>query len=1660
MLASLLWRTGAAGRAASRDVGSAGGGNRPSTALKDAAPPAPPPRAGSLPPGAAGAAAIISEDERTSPDGLTVRRTRIVRTDFKYPLLRVTDTWRVDPATGTREHAGTSRAVADHVAVRLRPGATEDDLRALCRSAGCAVRRRLPLSGLYLVAFDAPEPDSVERYAAALAAAGEVVRDAQPDYIMTIVWTLPDDPGFGNLWGLHNTGQSGGTADADIDAPEAWDVATGSGAVVAGIVDTGIDAAHPDLAANIWTNPGEIPGNGLDDDGNGYADDVRGWDFYQWDNNPQDGHGHGTHVAGTIGAAGSNGVGVAGVNWSIKLMALKAFGGSDGTDSDVTEAIAYATWMATNGVKVRVTNNSYGAPSSATYVYDAVAAAGDAGMLFIAAAGNTGGSIDAAPQYPASYALPHVIAVAATDRNDNRSSFSSYGAVSVDLGAPGSDIYSTLPGGGYGNKSGTSMACPHVVGAAALLWDLNPDWDYARVRDALFAGVDQIASLTNKTVTHGRLNVSEALRSLRPDITHAPATNMTNLAGHYAIEAAIGPAAVLDTNRVRVAWNLDGGAGAFATNWMTRVSNDLFRALLPTQAAGSVVHYFIRAESANGKGAAAHPQGAPQTLHAFRVVEPVGLWVAGDPDDYGAADPAYGYHQYPSGLTINASVAQWAPESEGVRWRNDGWTGLKDVPATGATAAVAFRLGRSSTLIWRWQRQFRLTQTSGVPGIVNATSWWDEGQSAHTVTAAPSAAAGGTNYFFAGWSVDGVRAPDPSNTAVNPVTGIAMPAPRAARASYLEADLDADGDGLRDWWEHFYFGGTSVLAAADSDGDGADNFAEHGDRSDPRNSNSVPAAPSVAVQPLADPQARAAPFAVSAAVADAGGIASVTLYWSRTNGSYAGSAMAEGSTGGIYTGWIPAPGTNGDSFSYFVQARDAGDRLGMSGVYEFDVAYPESAVWPGAVTGLLMRPGTLTNVLVTLTNAGLGPMAWRAEAAFADSFETRPAAWLHGGSNDTWHVDARRARTGSRAWYGGRADKGEYLNRMNAWLQMPPFVVPPGARLALHHWADFERDTVKNGHYWDAAVVELATNGGAEFGAIVPEGGYPFKVTPNDDSPFPWHTPCLGGTGGWARLSFDLSAYAGMDARVRFRFGSDAFTLREGWYIDDVELAPNPYSNAWLRASPPAGVLAGGGGVVVTVAVDTAAMESGDAASFIDFVTDDPCAPTTTVPVSVSVRSPPGIDVLFAAQTGTDGSGRVTVSNGVFDVDWEPLAIEFLVSTNGGAAWTGAVVSAAGALFGAPAVSNALPLVVSGVPTSNALGAATNRLWIEWASTNGPLAGALAGGVLARVRAWDGIYWSGAATSAPFQVDNEPPTAPAWLAVTSHTAGAWSTNARVGFMLGEAGDGAGSGVGGYAYSFSTGAQAAVSGTSAQTAITGPPLPDASDWWLGVRAFDVRGNRGPETNAGPFGIDTLAPSAAFAQVAPVVSAYGQYVVGSTVTSYWTGFADNLSGVAGYYVGLADGGGTTNGAWAAGPPAVLQGTVPDAANMVYVWARDAAGLIGAAAAAPVLVLDPDADYDGDGMRSGGEEIAGTAADDGDSVFALTSLTVSSNGGGGVVLEWTVVSNRVYGVWHRPSMAVTGWFPLAVFSNVPGYAGSAVYTDAVHVVTGRYYRVTVGP
>lgn len=407
--------------------------------------------------------------------------------------------------------------IPGQVLVKMAPGATLEDRRKALASVSGRQLEQLKAPGLTRAAAGGEilvvETSMDPRDASAVLKGRSEVAIAEPNYIYQHQATS-NDPYYtsGNLWGMYGDASSP-VNQFGSQAAEAWAAGrTGSATIHVGIIDEGVMLNHADLSGQIWINPYD-PADGVDNDGNGYVDDVNGWDFN--DNNASvfDGGGddHGTHVAGTIGAKGGNGAGVAGVVWNTKMIVCKFLGSRGGSTSNAIKALDYLTDLKLrHGIDIVASNNSWGGGGFSQLLKDAIDRHGAANILAIVAAGNSGVNIDSSPSYPASYTSANIISVASITKTGARSSFSNYGATSVDIGAPGSAIFSTIPsksgtGSNYSSYNGTSMATPHVTGAAALLAASSSARGTA-LKDAILAAGTATASMNGTTSTGKRLN--------------------------------------------------------------------------------------------------------------------------------------------------------------------------------------------------------------------------------------------------------------------------------------------------------------------------------------------------------------------------------------------------------------------------------------------------------------------------------------------------------------------------------------------------------------------------------------------------------------------------------------------------------------------------------------------------------------------------------------------------------------------------------------------------------------------------------------------------------------------------------------------------------------------------------------------------------------------------------------------------------------------------------------------------------------------------------------------------------------------------------------------------------------------------------------------------
>jgi len=419
-----------------------------------------------------------------------------------------------------------NRESEPEVLVRFRPEVKLSDIKKLAARYNDRVEDEIEsVNGL--VAIDDLDNADADKVAAQYGMMSEVVVYAEPNFEIKfddpvhaassqdLVYRdtteyRPNDPQFDQQWALNNLGQDGGKAKADIDALKAWLKTRGSDEVVVAVLDSGVDYTHRDLVANMWFRPDHIPQ--YTDDELGTFNDIQGFDANVNAADPMDDNGHGTHCAGIIGAEGNNNEGISGINWNVEIMPLKFMGrGGFGTTKNAIEAINYAIDRKQKGVNVRVINASWGSTSKSKALEDAIRAAGEQGILFVAAAGNATTNNDKRPHYPSNYDLPNVISVAALDRSDALSSFSNFGVKTVHIAAPGRDIRSTWLNDSYLDASGTSMAAPQVSGVAALILASEPKLSVEKLRERILKSVDKIDSLAGKIENGGRLNAAKAL---------------------------------------------------------------------------------------------------------------------------------------------------------------------------------------------------------------------------------------------------------------------------------------------------------------------------------------------------------------------------------------------------------------------------------------------------------------------------------------------------------------------------------------------------------------------------------------------------------------------------------------------------------------------------------------------------------------------------------------------------------------------------------------------------------------------------------------------------------------------------------------------------------------------------------------------------------------------------------------------------------------------------------------------------------------------------------------------------------------------------------------------------------------------------------------------
>lgn len=1145
------------------------------------------------------------------------------------------------------------------------------------------------------------------------------------------------------------------------------------------------------------------------------------------------------------------------------------------------------------------------------------------------------------------------------------------------------------------------------------------------------------------------------VRQVAPEIIHAP------LANHYpgqqpaVVRVQVGPEPLVQADSVSLEWRVAGAGGAWQSETMEMTGSSRFSLALPPQPLGTVVDYRISA--ATFAGEPGHDPASPEAFHRFAITEPRQLTITGDPAPFASVSPAYGTHQVASGVIETFEAPPHTAPLNGIRMALSGWSGTGSVPAAGVSNRVQVVVDQDSTLTWRWHSENSLAISSTPPSAVeDKVLWFGEAETASTPEAPARADIAGTTYKFAQWEVDGQRVPSAfDGPAANPLEGLLMERPLEAVALYLPAGQDSDGSGLADWWQLRYFGSTGIDPDDDPDGDGFSNLEEFQARSNPLDPESIPGPPLIFHAPLDPVQPAPPPLLIEAEISDPYRVESAVVRWSRNGGPWREEPLVAVDDP-LFSALINDQFAPGDSFVYKLQAANPAGYVAQAGPFMFDLVYPEARLEPAYTQETMLTAGQQKQVAVTLGNHGNALLEWSWRPGLFESFDHVGAdagGWQAGALDQPWTPAANRYYSPPYSMHSHLASETPPGNSsLHAGLVSPPLALEVNARLRFRYWIDSEPDYWRPGYVWDGGIVEISTDGGQTFARL--PGPYSHRISGWSMSPWPDGTPCFGGySDGWRQVEFDLSDFAGQTVHLRFHNGADNNTDYEGWYVDDVEVGP--LAGEWSPAMTPVGEsgrLDPGESGQLLFDADAGALEHPDTRVPRYLLSNDPLQPVLRGDALLLLRHPPELLRLTAGQTPEKGRGIVTVTAELFDRDGWPCLLELWFSGDGGLTWRRPELVAVepdlgqALIGGQGTVTNIATLGPGGAP-------ATNRLTMVWDTRQGDVVTGVSPRTVLIARAGNAWLSTLHHRSPPFAIDNQPPDSPQ---VTSMPLpGQWSSNRQVRLSWPPVDDGGGSGVAGYRVALAVGA-----GPFPETPLaldrevlvdTGI---DGSNFWLRVEAEDKMGNISAPALLGPFFIDATPPSAGNAIITPETSDFGPYTVGREVVLHGGGFSDDLSGIDGYQV--------TRVAPAApagvslpveGLPVKVGDIVADQDNVFEVRARDRAGNLSQPVTAGVKVLDPDGDYDGDGMTNLEEEIAGTDATDAASLFRAGLVPLPPDAIG---VTWPAVGGRLYSLEEKSVMPGQGWLPVAGQIGLQGRDG--LMTGEVHRAGTGLFRVRV--
>jgi hypothetical protein len=1021
-----------------------------------------------------------------------------------------------------------------------------------------------------------------------------------------------------------------------------------------------------------------------------------------------------------------------------------------------------------------------------------------------------------------------------------------------------------------------------------------------------------------------------------PVITHAPPANTYDTQTTHRVTCTVEPIGLFDPDAVTLAWQTDREPGLVRTQALTRLEGNLYEGFMPPQPADTRIAYALSAR--NHAGIESRWPAAGDA--SFCVTRRLALDIRGSPFDYGTSTPDYGTHYFASGLVASASVTSLHPITDSTRYRNTGFFGTGSAPQSGTNPSVAFRIDTSSLLVWNWQLEHRLDVFSDNSAFPTQT-FWASADGTCPVPPAPPFVSNSTVYAFAEWRLDGARAPAAPGYCSPDFGALLMDAPRTLEARYLPAALDADGNGIPDWWEFRFFGESGHDPDADADGDGYTLLDEYNDLTDPLVASLIPAPPRISHTSLDEIQTRPGPFAIQAVITDTRAIESAYVRWRRKTETWQLTPMLPTSNS-VFSAQIGAVSEPGDDFEYQLIASDPAGRTSQTDLSFFFLRFPAvDASRFGDLAFVALPTQTIVSQYMNLYNTGNAELMWTLRLARVESIlSTNLPCWNRQSLGQPWHVVTNRAASAPYALFSHLVSTSSLTAPVRSSITLPPVQIGEGAALSFKYWINSEihNNTTRA---FDGGIVEYSKDDGATFQQL--KGPYTHTIYGWASSPWPDGTPCLAGNGseGWRTATFDLlkeypelNGFQGRVIHFRFHYGGDNNTDNEGWYIDDVTVLPLQLQAGFLYSLEPSYdfTVAAGDYRRILWFNRPANMDVRDDNLTVFISSNDPVTPLIRFNWQLKIRDYPRLTDLSAAQTAT-GDGLVSLASGVCDDDGEPVSLAVHWSPDNGKSWSAAALTQVSASAGA-VPSEAVDGRLAGLSTSSNALHVTNAFRAAWASRLVAPPLTVSTQVLFRVTATNG-YFGRTYTTARLTVDNVPP------------------------------------------SF---------------------LP-------GALAFS------PLSAVGPYALTT-----------------------NLLALTWPAATDTPSGSALTYrlTGLA----LTNSTPLTTAALALSNSL-DTAHLYHVVALDPCGNASPPLTAACLVLDACGDYDGDGLRTADEELAGLSALDPNQHFKINFSPLTSKEGL-FTLSWNSVLGRRYTVEAAPTLLPPAWQPVAALADIEGTGG----------------------